>query len=175
MLTFQASWEGVSNCLVWFLSSNGIDFPTVKTVQLSAATWYFFYAYHDAVNNKHGIAINNGTPVEESYSSGVYNNNSLFCIGRQQSTTDHFYYDGRVDELAYFKNGLPSSIELTNLYNGGAGQPYGYWRGGSQTIWVMSRIYDRIQENRKKLGIGDLGNFGLNGGLWKPKQRLVTI
>lgn len=49
-------------------------------------------------------------------------------------------------------------------------------RGGGQVIWSLSKIYDRIQENRKKLGIGDLGNFGKGfDGLWKPNSGLVTI
>ena len=47
--------------------------------------------------------------------------------------------------------------------------------GNNKMILMMSSIYDRIQENRKKLGVGDLGNFGLRDGLWKPKQGLATI
>ena len=47
--------------------------------------------------------------------------------------------------------------------------------GGPKLILAMSKIYDRLQENRKKLGVGDLGNFGLKDGLWKPKEGLVTI
>lgn len=47
--------------------------------------------------------------------------------------------------------------------------------GGPKMILAMSAIYDRIRENRKKLGIGDLGNFGLRDGLWKPKGGLATI
>ena len=47
--------------------------------------------------------------------------------------------------------------------------------GSPKMILVMSKIWDRVQENRKKLGIGDLGNFGLSGGLWKPNQGLATI
>jgi hypothetical protein len=48
--------------------------------------------------------------------------------------------------------------------------------GANKMILVMSSIYDRIQENRKKLGIGDLEGFkqGRNG-LWKPQSGLVTI
>jgi hypothetical protein len=47
--------------------------------------------------------------------------------------------------------------------------------GGNRMILMMSEIYKGIQENRKKVGVGDLGNFGLKDGLWKPKERLVTI
>ena len=47
--------------------------------------------------------------------------------------------------------------------------------GGSKMILMMSKAYDRIQENRKRLGIGDLGNFGLKDGLWKPNKGLATI
>lgn len=47
---------------------------------------------------------------------------------------------------------------------------------GGQTIWCMSKIYDRIQENCRKLGIGDLGGFKRDrNGLWKPQSGLVTI
>jgi hypothetical protein len=47
---------------------------------------------------------------------------------------------------------------------------------GPQVIWAMSKIYDQIQDNCKKLGIGDFGNFGRGpSGLWKPKSGLVTI
>ena len=44
--------------------------------------------------------------------------------------------------------------------------------GGNQAIWCMSKIYDRIQESRKKVGVG---NFGISDGLWKPKTGLATI
>ncbi|MCK5308037.1 MAG: hypothetical protein KAJ73_05445 [Zetaproteobacteria bacterium] len=47
--------------------------------------------------------------------------------------------------------------------------------GGSKMILVMSEIYDRIRKNRKEIGVGDIGGFGLSGNLWKPETGLVTI
>lgn len=49
-------------------------------------------------------------------------------------------------------------------------------KAGNQAIWVMSKIWDRIQENRKKLGVGDLDGFRQDrDGLFKPQPDLVTI
>lgn len=46
---------------------------------------------------------------------------------------------------------------------------------GNRMILMMSSLYDKVNENRKKMGVSDLGNFGLKGGLMLPKERLATI
>ena len=47
--------------------------------------------------------------------------------------------------------------------------------GGSQPIWAMSKIWDRIKENRELLGVGDLGGFKEKRGILQPQPELVTI
>jgi hypothetical protein len=47
--------------------------------------------------------------------------------------------------------------------------------GGTQVIWMASKIWDRIQENRKKLGVGDVSSFQKKRGIFQPQPDLMTI
>lgn len=87
---------------------------------LAANTWYFVRAYHDAVNNKLGIQVNNGTVDQSDYASGVYAGTGPFEIGQARNQAK---FAGRQDSV-YFRKAISSSDEITALYNSGKGVKY---------------------------------------------------
>lgn len=88
----------------------------------SNAVWYFIVAWHDATANTINIQVNNGTVDSTSHSTGVFNGTSPFAIGARINTTGE-YWDGRIDEVAFWKRVLTSD-ERTYLYNSGNGRAY---------------------------------------------------
>ncbi len=89
---------------------------------LSASTWYHLYVYHDSVNNKVGISIDNGAAVEAATTGAPGNGAAPFEIGDRSSGTAPF--NGRIDEVAFWKGRLLTAAERTWLYNSGSGRSY---------------------------------------------------
>jgi len=80
-------------------------------------------------------------------------------------------YPGLASTPIGTESGGDGSVEAHIMYNNIEQEA-----GGGRMILVMSDLWDKIKENRKKLGVGDLGNFKQGGnGLWKPQPELVTI
>lgn len=116
-------------------SSDNVYLETTGTV--TTGTWYCVHFWHDSVNNQVGISVNAGTADTTSYSSGVYQGTSEFCIGRTSGPTNFHYWDGRIDEVALWSRVL-SGAERTSLYNGGSGLAYGDLAGGGATTRGMA-------------------------------------
>lgn len=82
----------------------------------STGTWYFVAAGHNASTNEIWISINGGTPVTASHTTGVYDGAGAFRIGNNAFNE---YWDGLLDELAFFKRDIRS--DLASFYNSGNG------------------------------------------------------
>ena len=91
----------------------------VTSSTLSASTWYFFVAWHDAAANTVNLQVNNGTLTSTSYTFGCNDSTSPFFIGQEENN----YWDGRVDEVAFWKRVLTSD-ERSYLWNNGLGRTY---------------------------------------------------
>jgi len=90
----------------------------------SSGVWYFFYAYHDSVNNVIGISINDGTPNTTSTTGGVKDSTGVFRFGNDNDAAR--YLDGSLDEVG-FRKYLLSGAERTQLYNSGNLVPYPFF------------------------------------------------
>lgn len=86
----------------------------------STATWYHVVAWHDSVNNLVGISVNAGTADTLSYSGGIHDSTAIFSIGSQNGNAG--FFDGRIDEVGFWKNKALSAGERTELYAAGAGK-----------------------------------------------------
>ena len=64
---------------------------------VSLSTWYFVRAWHDSVNNKLKIQVNNGTADSLDFSTGVLVSNSAFVLGGRADTTQSGFFNGRLD------------------------------------------------------------------------------
>lgn len=90
-----------------------------STGMYNAATWYLVQFWRDGTNIY--LDVNNsGSPDSAAWSTAQKDASVDFYVGRLGGT----YYDGLVDELAFWKGGYPSAAEWTQLYNGGAGLTY---------------------------------------------------
>jgi hypothetical protein len=113
----------------FFVSSDGTN-PAVTAVvwgsAISTSTWYFVECYHDAANNEIGIALDGGTFVTASHSTGVWDGGTMpFTLGRVSTSGSSFgtALDGRFDEVAVWGRILTAG-ERATLYNSGSGIGY---------------------------------------------------
>ena len=90
---------------------------------LLANTWYFWYSYHDAVNNEIGISINDGTVTTFTTTIAPSVTNTEFQLGARLYGGFRDFFDGRQDLTGFWKRLLLPS-EVTFLYNGGLGRSY---------------------------------------------------
>jgi hypothetical protein len=89
---------------------------------LSTSTWAFVVCWHDSSANTVNIQINNGVVDTTSYTYGVAVQAQPFTIG-VEGTTATRYWDGRIDEVGFWKRVLTAD-ERTLLYNSGNGLTY---------------------------------------------------
>lgn len=111
----------------------------------STATWYHILAWHDSVNNLLGIAVNDGTPVTTSYSSGVHDGTAAFNLAFPDLSGAK--WDGQIDECAFWKRMLTSG-ERTSLYNGGAGFAYPFSASYDGSLFPhpeLNQQYNRLR------------------------------
>ncbi len=80
---------------------------------LSADTWYFIVAWHDATANTANIQVDNGIPVSGA-STGPTDGTGSFFIGRLGDVSR--WTDGRIDSFSFWKRVLTSQ-ERADLWN----------------------------------------------------------
>ena len=110
-------WSGASGSGFTQVYANTFGAPSINT-------WYQLWFLHDSVGNTLGIQVNNGTVDTTAASSGIYDGAAPLHIGGYNASAQ--FVQGRIDEAAIFKGGLPTTAEKTFLYNSGAGRPYGF-------------------------------------------------
>jgi hypothetical protein len=77
------------------VSANSLGVPVLGVL-------YHIIAWHDSVNNKLGIRVNNGPIDEVDYAGGVYNGTSPFRIGAIAGASGDVF-DGLIDEIGVWK------------------------------------------------------------------------
>jgi hypothetical protein len=105
-----------------FYVASGSGFANLTNVAGAppSGSFQFVCAWHDATADKIFLQIDNGTVNEAAYSAGSWDSGYDFNIGHYFGE----YYDGLLDEIAFFKNGFPDSTQRTWLYNSGNGRSY---------------------------------------------------
>lgn len=117
--------------LIFAVTPDGTTEATAQTVHLSVSlstgSWYMVTAWHDAVNDLLGLAVDAGTPSTKAYAGGVFGGAGDFWVGA--SPNQSLCWDGLIDEFGFWKRVLTSG-ERTQLYNAGAGFSYDSFGGG---------------------------------------------
>lgn len=127
---FEVSANGTSTGAS--VVANNLGSPTVEQ-------WYFLVVWHDATGNTINIQINNGTADSTAHSGGVFDSTAPFRIGSNGDGAT--YWNGRVDELGFWKRVLTAN-EKTTLYAGGTGTTYPFTEFGARAftkeawLWV---------------------------------------
>ena len=108
-LRFHVSGDGSNNASV------------VNGATLSANTWYFFVAWHDAAGNTINLSVDNGAAASAAHSAGVNAGSAALVLGLNEDGVS--YLSGRVDSVSLWKRLLTAS-ERARLYNSGNGLDY---------------------------------------------------
>lgn len=118
---FRLDLSGASCRLTVFQGTATSADVVDASVTISADTWYFVRAWHDAVNDKIKIQVNNGTITEAAFSGGTNAGAVDFTLGA--TSNDALHFDGRLDSW-YFRDAISTDSEATTLYNSGIGLLY---------------------------------------------------
>lgn len=89
----------------------------------SASTWYHILAWHDSVANTINISANGGSANSASYAFGAADTAGAFRIGGNSAVTPAAFWNGRIDEVGFWKRILTTE-ERAQVYNKGAGCSY---------------------------------------------------
>jgi hypothetical protein len=117
---YQLAVNSVSTKFEWSVSGDGTASDTILSSTVpTTATWYFLAVYHDSVNNLIGISVNNGTFATVAHATGSFHASVAFGFG-SNATTGNNSFDGRMDEMGFWKRML-TATELSALYNSGSG------------------------------------------------------
>lgn len=106
---------------------------------ISTGSWFFIACGHSASLDEIWISVNGGTPDTLATSNGVNDGTLDFVIG--SSIAQSLYWDGLIDEFAFFKRDIRS--DLASFYNAGAGLAYPFSAGsvighviaGGRLLW----------------------------------------
>lgn len=120
-----------NNQLTWRVSSSGSVFngqvTSAGTINLN--TWYNYVAWHQTAGGSTaahiGLSINKNVTTA-GYTSGVRIGSAPLVVGAISAGVAGFatdYFDGREDEIGFWKLQLGSS-DIANLYAGGSGNTY---------------------------------------------------
>lgn len=122
---YYVAWATGTDRFRFAVSPDGIETTNYVTWRSapSTGTWYFVVAWHDSVNNKLCIQVNNESPQETAYSGGCNNSTSPFRLGANSNSSPSNYYDGLIDEVFIYRR-LLTEAERTWLYNSGNGRSY---------------------------------------------------
>ena len=98
---------------------SGGTYEDIEGSTLSDANggWYHVVFTFDDSSNRLRIYVNGSRINEESYSGSTVNQSSEFSIGRRHDTNGG-YYNGKIDEVAYWNTEL-SANAISALYNSG--------------------------------------------------------
>lgn len=102
-----------------FALSDGSSATGVNaTGGVSAATWYFVYAEHDATGNTIGISSNGSSITTAAWTTGCWDDSQELVLGYDLAGG---YHEGRIDSLMIWRRRL-TTAEIAYLYNGGTGR-----------------------------------------------------
>jgi hypothetical protein len=96
-----------------------------STHTLIAGDWVFFACWHDPVANTINIKVNALPTITTSHTTGALASGTAiyFTVGLDEEFSASSL-DAAIDSLTAWKNGFPSEVGLSSLYNSGEGMDY---------------------------------------------------
>lgn len=130
-------YVGTDNIITFRVSSSGIAANgTVRATShgaVTTSTWYNVQAFHQLAGNTAIGVIVNLSETTASYTSGVRSGSGAFTIGGFSNGAVG-YFDGRIDEVGFWKKKLAAQ-EISDIYGGGTGNTFS--KGSSSFSWAM--------------------------------------
>lgn len=124
---YRLYWEQAVDRFRFFaMDATGASIGTVDANTFGApstSTWYFVVGYHSATDNEIGISVNGGAFDTAATTGAAGDSTGAFYIGLYDNPATKSW-DGRIDEVGFWKRAKPTANEVAALYNGGNGLPY---------------------------------------------------
>jgi hypothetical protein len=98
--------------------------PAGSGAAATSGAWYHLVAWFDSATSKVYLRINDATTYTGSATLTLIQSGTAFQIGARPYGGGPAYFTGVIDEVGFWKRKLTSD-EISKLYNGGAGFPYG--------------------------------------------------
>lgn len=138
-----AFFINTSGALRVYISSDGSNANTSKLTfshtALSTATWYHLAFAYTASAGTIDFWINGSAQTQLTGNrTSVYDSTADFGLGN--SFGDFGYFDGIIDEVAFWGGRVITGSDVSEIYNGGSGLAYSSWDtggGGSPTPTLM--------------------------------------
>jgi hypothetical protein len=148
---------GTTKIMAEFRDGSG-NYEDLQGTTLSDASggWYHIVFTFDDSSNRIRLYVNGSVVASKSHNSSTVNNNSRFSIGRRDDT-NAAYYDGKIDEVAYWNTELSASA-ISALYNSGTPLSASS-NSGNYTSSGNLVMYYQFQENLND----SEGSFNLTG------------
>lgn len=105
-----------TNLHLYVDGSGSVDSVAATSVVLQTNTWYQWVCWHDAVRNKVGVQINNGTVFTKNWSEGIDPGVSTFVMGNQSIAARPL--DGKLDSVSIWRRVLTDVERRIHFYNG---------------------------------------------------------
>ena len=142
-------------------SGNYVDLESA-TLSNASGGWYHVVFTFDDSSNRLRLYVNGIEVASKTHNNSTVNQNSAFSIGRRHDTNGA-YYDGKIDEVAYWDTEL-SANAISTLYNSGnplsASSNSGNYSSSGNLV-----MYYQFQENlNDSEGSFDLTNYNNNIG-----------
>ena len=116
-----------------FVSHDGVATSTKLATTFGAVStgvWYYLFGYHQA-STLAGISVNAGTRDTVSHTTGVYQGAAEVRIGQ---TAGVMPFNGDVDEVSFWSGGIPSTADVSEIYNSGSGLAFSLWDPVASTV-----------------------------------------
>ncbi|MGD8457414.1 MAG: SpvB/TcaC N-terminal domain-containing protein, partial [Anaerolineales bacterium] len=114
----------------FYRKESGTDYYwQTGTSEISTSTWYHLVVTYDDAGNSASCYINNASKSFSVVNAEVSWGTTALTVGRN-FTTQNFYHDGLLDELAVYDRVL-TTPEVAQLYNSGDGLTYPFSDGGA--------------------------------------------
>ena len=140
------------------------DYEDLQGTTLSNASggWYHVVFTFDDSSNRLRLYVNGIEVAATTHNNSTVNQNSAFSVGRRHDTNGA-YYDGKIDEVAYWDTEL-SANAISTLYNSGnplsASSNSGNYSSSGNLV-----MYYQFQENMNDSeGSFNLTNYNNNIG-----------
>jgi hypothetical protein len=108
-------YNGASGTGFGFIVNGGAS-SISKGANETAFSWHNVVCWYDASDQKLRMRIDDATTYTAAAAGSLVQTAQPFSIGG---------FTGLLDEIGFWKGRIPTATEITALYNGGAGLPYG--------------------------------------------------
>ncbi len=152
-LLYKGTYGTATDYFFGFANGQDLDFVLYRDashlaiartsgISFTPGAWYFVVGWYDSVNDTVNMSINNGAVSSTSFVGGPASTSSPLNIGHGSTAGGFAYFNGRIDEVGFWKQVL-SAPERSDLYNGGVGNTIdplnfngvGVPPAGSRDLW----------------------------------------